>query len=249
MQPSIDSRSLQANETFFALEGPRFDGHDFLGAALEGGAGTLVIHHERAADCSALARSHSAGNISVEKTETALQATGGWNRSQYRGRVVGITGSSGKTTTKEMLRTALSPHGDVVATRGNLNNHLGVPLSLSQLVTQPSFAVFEMGMNAPGEILTLSHWVNSDVAVITSIGEAHLEGVGSLEGVAHAKGELFETLAPEAIAICPSNLPFFDHLKGIAGAKLRTVGIEPADTCRVISQRIEGSNSIIDFVL
>ncbi len=248
-KPSIDSRTLVANDTFFALEGPRFDGHDFLGAALERGAGTVVIHHDRASESMALARAHSAGVISVENTETALQAAGVWYRSQYRGRVVGITGSSGKTTTKDMLRTALRPHGDVVATRGNLNNHLGVPLSLAQLTTQPEFAVFEMGMNAPGEILTLSQWVSSDVAVITSIGEAHLEGVGSLEGVANAKGELFETLTPQGTAICPSNVPFFEHLKGIAGDKLRTIGSNANDTCRVISERVEGACSTVDFIL
>lgn len=245
--PSIDTRTLEHNDSFYALHGPRFDGHDFIDVALDQGAGTLVIHHDRAQAFSLRAETHCASLISVDNTEIALQQVGAWYRSQFGGGVVGITGSSGKTTTKEMLRTALSAHGTVVATHGNLNNHLGVPLSLSQLTSEPDFAVFEMGMNAPGEISTLSQWVCPDVAIITSIGEAHLEGVGSLEGVAHAKCELFEALNAQTVAICPSNVPFFEYVEETAGSKLRTVGAGVHDTCRIMSQRVEGSYSLVEF--
>lgn len=247
--PSIDTRTLMHNDTFFALQGPRFDGHDFITVALERGAGTLVVQHDRTADSTARAEDYAVNVISVQDTEMALQRTGSWYREQFCGQVVGITGSSGKTTTKEMLRTALSAHGEVVATQGNLNNHLGVPLSLAQLTIESDFAVFEMGMNAPGEIRTLSNWVRADVAVITSIGEAHLEGVGSLEGVAHAKGELFETLVPGTIAICPSNVSYLEHIKRVGGSKLRTVGLHADDACRILNQRIEDDTSIVVFSL
>jgi UDP-N-acetylmuramoyl-tripeptide--D-alanyl-D-alanine ligase len=247
--PSIDTRSLTTQDTFFALQGPRFDGHDFLNVALQRGAGTLVVQHDRSDASIECAVDYFVNVISVHDTEAALQKAGEWYRSQFNGLVVGITGSSGKTTTKEMLRTALSAHGQVVATRGNLNNHLGVPLSLAQLRSEPDFAVFEMGMNAPGEIRTLSKWVRADVAVITSIGQAHLEGVGSLEGVAHAKGELFETLAPQSIAICPSSAEQLAHLKAVGGSKLRTVGVLEHDTCRIINQRLENDASVVEFSL
>ncbi|MGB0645871.1 MAG: UDP-N-acetylmuramoyl-tripeptide--D-alanyl-D-alanine ligase [Bradymonadia bacterium] len=244
--PSIDSRTIGSAETFYALHGPRFDGHDFVDIALERGAGTVVVNHDRAAEFKASETSHTT-LISVENTERALQRIGCWYREQFEGRVVGITGSSGKTTTKEMLRIALAAHGIVVATKGNLNNHLGVPLSLSQLASRPDFGVFEMGMNAPGEILQLSAWVNADVAVITSIGEAHLEGVGSLEGVAKAKGEIFETLKSAGVAICPSDVPYFDYLRGVAGERLRTVGKREDDTCRIVQIDLVEEQSIVAF--
>ena len=247
-QPSIDSRTIGAAETFYALQGPRFDGHNFVDVAIERGASTVVIHHERATEFAA-SQGQRVTVISVEDTERALQRVGRWYREQFEGQIVGITGSSGKTTTKEMLKVALAAHGIVVATKGNLNNHLGVPLSLSQLASRPDFGVFEMGMNAPGEILQLAEWVNPDVAVITSIGEAHLEGVGSLKGVAKAKGEIFETLKSSGVAICPSDVPYFDYLQNVAGERLKTVGERDNDTCRILQVDIVDGHSIVAFEL
>ena len=220
-RPSIDTRTLQQDDCFFALVGPNFNGHDFVSDALSAGARTLVVDRKYGGTARERASGFEVNVIEVDCTEVALQRLGIWFRDQFKGTVCGITGSSGKTTTKEMMRTALSVHGGVVATRGNLNNHLGVPLSLAQLHEDADFGIFEMGMNAPNEIRTLSAWVRPKIGVITSIGEAHLEGVGSLEGVAKAKGELFETLGAQGFAVFPDDVPYADYLMSIAGKRLR----------------------------
>ena len=247
--PSIDTRTLEKNDCFFALKGPNFDGHAFVNQALVAGASTLVVERAHCSSVVTAAADFDATVIGVDNTELALQRLGVWHRDQFKGLVFGITGSSGKTTTKEMLKTALAPHGEVVATKGNLNNHLGVPLSLSQLSQDADFGVFEMGMNAPNEIRTLSGWVRPDVGIISSIGAAHLEGVGSLEGVAHAKGELFETLAPEAFAVCPSDVPFVAYLESVAQDRMRGVGRSGTSYCRILDVATNGRRTAVIFEL
>ena len=116
------------------------------------------------------------------------------------------------------------PHGKTLRTAGNLNNHLGVPLSLCRLSADDQFAVFELGMNALGEIAELTDWVKPHVGVITSIGAAHLEGVGSLSGVAKAKGELFEGLTESDVAVCPSDIPHLEYLQRVSKSAIKTVG-------------------------
>ena len=188
---STDTRSLRSGELFVALHGPNFDGHDYLRAAQERGcAGALV------------SRPGNDGIPTVEVTDTLLGL--GRLGQQWRLRrpalVIGITGSNGKTTLKEMTAAILARRGAVLATRGNLNNAIGVPLTLSRL-REESFAVIEMGANHPGEIDYLTSLVRPDVAVLNNAGRAHLEGFGTIEGVARAKAEIINALGRDGIFV------------------------------------------------
>jgi UDP-N-acetylmuramoyl-tripeptide--D-alanyl-D-alanine ligase len=189
---SSDSRSLAAGDLFIALRGPRFDGNEFVAAArAAGAAGALVERH----DGSALPQ------IVVPDALAALtRAAAAW-RAAYAGVVVAVAGSNGKTTVKEMIAAILARRGPTLATRGNLNNHIGVPLTLLRLAADQAHAVIEIGANHPGEVAALTAIVQPDVAIVTNAGAEHLEGFGSLEGVARAEGELFAGIESQATAI------------------------------------------------
>lgn len=184
---SRDSREGRSDALFVALRGERFDGHDFIGPELQ--AAALLV--ERVVD-------DPRPQVVVADTLAALAELATAWRARCAARVVALTGSNGKTTTKEMLRAILAPIGLVHATQGNLNNHIGVPLTLLAMPLTAEYAVIEMGANHAGEIARLTRWTRPDVALITNAGRAHLEGFGSLEGVARAKGEIFEGLPDHA---------------------------------------------------
>ena len=189
---SSDTRTLSAGDLFIALRGPRFDGNAFIAAAQAAGAVGAVI--ERAAD-SPLAQ------IVVPDVQAALtRAAAAW-RAAFRGPVVAVAGSNGKTTVKEMIAAILGAKGPTLATRGNLNNHIGVPLTLLRLDPAQQHAVIEIGANHPGEVAALTAIVRPDVAIVTNAGAEHLEGFGSLEGVARAEGELFAGIESDATAV------------------------------------------------
>lgn len=188
----IDSRHIDRGSLFVAIAGPRFDGHDFAVPALKAGAAAVMLEH--AVDGAAPA-------LLVDDSRVALGRLGRWWRQQVNPWVVGITGSNGKTTVKQMLHAVLSRAGDASATQGNLNNDLGVPLTLCRLRHGQRYAVVEMGANHAGEIAHLAALAQPDVAVVTNAGPSHLEGFGSVEGVAHAKGELFQALTAGGTAV------------------------------------------------
>lgn len=189
---STDSRSLVAGELFVALSGPNFDGHEFVAAAVGRGAVAAVVSRQVRADVP---------QIVVGDTLRALQdAAAAW-RLQFPIPVVAVAGSNGKTTTKEMIAAILSGHGTCLATRGTLNNHIGVPLTLLRLDRQHATAVIEIGANHPGEVAALVPLVQPTVGVVTNAGAEHLEGFGTLEGVARAEGELFAGLHAGATAV------------------------------------------------
>jgi UDP-N-acetylmuramoyl-tripeptide--D-alanyl-D-alanine ligase len=180
---NTDSRKALPQALFVALRGDRFDGHDFIGPELT--AAALLV--ERVVD-------DPRPQVVVSNTLAALaQLASAW-RARSPARVVALTGSNGKTTTKEMLRAVLVRAGSVHATQGNLNNHIGVPLTLLAMPSTIDYAVIEMGANHAGEVAQLTRWAQPDVALITNAGRAHLDGFGSLEGVARAKGEIFQGL-------------------------------------------------------
>ena len=186
---STDTRTLRPGDLFIPLKGKRFDGHDFLPEAFAKGAiGTLLSDPEK------IPSSPFALLIQVEDTLTALGEIARLWRRKFPIPVVAVTGSNGKTTTKEMIRSILAQDRRVLASRGSLNNLVGLPLTLLALSPFHEAAVLELGMNALGEIRRLSEIAQPDVGVITNIGEAHLEFLGSLEGVAQAKGELLPFL-------------------------------------------------------
>lgn len=202
---STDSRAIAAGDLFFCLRGPNFDAHDFIPAAAAAGAVAVVCERGRAGAAPA-----GLAVLEVDDTQFALGDLAAWHRRGFDGPVVGVTGSNGKTTTKEMLRAILLAHhgeGRVLATQGNLNNLIGVPLTIFGLTPAHAAAVIEMGMNAPGEIARLVEISAPTVGLITCVAEAHLEGLGSIEGVARAKGELFEGLPASAVAVVNADDP------------------------------------------
>ncbi|UOQ53576.1 UDP-N-acetylmuramoyl-tripeptide--D-alanyl-D-alanine ligase [Hymenobacter cellulosivorans] len=186
---STDSRQDQTNTLFFALNGPSFRGRDFAAQALEKGARYAVVDDE------ALATSDPARYTYAPDPLLALQQLARHHRRQLAIPVIGITGSNGKTTTKELLHAVLSRRYAVQYTRGNLNNHIGVPLTLLSITRQHEVAIVEMGANHQGEIDLLSRLAEPTHGLITNIGKAHLEGFGGVEGIAKGKSELFRFLA------------------------------------------------------
>lgn len=209
---STDTRSLQAGELFIALRGPNFDGHDYIAQAVEKGAIAILVDHEISATVPALL---------VEDTRIAMgQLAKAW-RNKFDIPVVAVTGSNGKTTVKEMLASIFSEFGQVHATKGNLNNDIGVPLTLFELGEQHASAIIEMGANHSGEIAYLEKLAQPDVAVVTNAGSAHLEGFGSLDGVARAKGEIFQGLSSKGIAVINADDQFASLWRDFAAPRRR----------------------------
>lgn len=192
---STDTRHLKKNDWYLALCGSNFDGHDFINEALEKGAAGVVV--SKKIDLSSL----KVAVLQVEDTLKALGDIAHFWRKRFDIPVVAITGSNGKTTTKEMLAQCLLAAGTVLKTAGNLNNLVGLPLTLLQLNAEHQFAVVEMGMNAPGEIARLTAIAEPTIGLITNVGRAHLGGFENEEGIARAKGELFWGLSSSAMAV------------------------------------------------
>ncbi len=210
---SIDSRKVAPGDLFVAIQGPNFDGHGFVGAALAAGASAALV--SRVPD----GIGPDAPLLRVEgDTLDAMAALGAAARARCGARMVGVTGSVGKTGTKETLRHVLSAQGATYATEGSLNNHWGVPLSLARLPADSRFGVFELGMNHAGELGPLSRQVKPDVAVITTIEAAHLEFFASVDAIADAKAEIFEGLTPNGVAVLNRDNPQHARLKAAAHA-------------------------------
>ena len=189
---TTDSRALAPGDLFVALKGERFDGHDFLEQARQAGAvGALV----------SAAQATSLPQVIVKDTLAGLQDYAVSWRGDFHIPVIGVTGSNGKTTVKQMLSSICAKRGPVLATVGNLNNHIGVPLTLLSLRGEHKTAVVEMGANHPGEIARLAELARPDIGVVNNAGDAHLEGFGSREGVARAKGEMYTALGHGGVAV------------------------------------------------
>ncbi|HEX9811868.1 MAG TPA: UDP-N-acetylmuramoyl-tripeptide--D-alanyl-D-alanine ligase [Burkholderiales bacterium] len=219
---SSDTRTLAAGDLFVALTGPNFDGHHFLSQAIvKGAAGALL---SRKLD-TALPYVH------VADTRKALGGLAAFWRRQFQIPVIAVTGSNGKTTVKEMMGAILAESGRGCVTRGNLNNDIGVPLTLLRMRAADRFAVIELGMNHAGEIDYLSRMTAPTVALITNAAEAHLAGVGSLDGIARAKGEIFAGLAADGVAVLNADDPFCVSWRDLAAPpRVVTFGLDnPAD--------------------
>ncbi len=200
---ATDSRLVKSDQLFIAIKGERFDAHDFV-ADLVGVAGAALV--SKKIDC-------DLPQIVVEDTLQALADLAAAWRQQFTKPVIALTGSNGKTTLKEMIAAILSQEGRVLATIGNLNNNIGMPLTLLRLREEHDFAVIEMGANHFGEIEFLTNIAHPDVAVVNNAGAAHLEGFISLEGVAQAKGEIFIGLGTQGIAVINADDRFADYWK------------------------------------
>ena len=207
---SIDSRSLEKGDLFIAIVGPVHDGHKFVGAALAKGAAAALVSEIPAG------LPEDANVILVPDTLKALEALGRAARDRAAAQIVAVTGSVGKTGTKESLSHILSAQGKTHASIGSFNNHWGVPLSLSRMPRDTKFAVFELGMNHPGELGPLSRMVRPHVALITTIEAVHLEFFQDVEAIARAKAEIFEGLTPSGSVILNGDNSYGGLLKSIA---------------------------------
>ena len=221
-----DTRNLTPRCLYVALRGERFDGHDFVLRALEGGAAAALVDAAWAPGGVGL---RGLPLIRVADTRRALQDMARAWRLRCRARVVGLTGSSGKTTTKEMAAACFAGGGSVCATQGNLNNDIGLPLSLLAMPERAAFGIFEAGMNHAGEIACLADILKPHGAIISSIGHAHIEFLGSVEAIAREKGELLSVLPPDGFAVLCKETAHFGVLAGMSGAPVVTVSMATRD--------------------
>jgi len=217
---TTDTRGIAPDSCFVALAGERFDAHDFLRDAVARGVAALVVSQpERTAGLGVPV-------FAVRDTLAALGTLARYRRRAWNGTVVGVGGSNGKTTTKEFIRSALGSRLAVHATTGNLNNLIGVPLTLLAIPDDAAVAVIEMGMNVPGEMTRLRAIAESSIVVLTSVSEEHLEGLGSIEGVMREESELFDGAA---VAIVPASQPEIAQAASGRAARIVTAGLDAGD--------------------
>lgn len=229
----IDSRLARPGALFVALPGERTHGADHAADALGRGAVAVMGAGDPPAT----------PFVQVDDPAAALWALGAYARGAVACPTVAVTGSNGKTTVKRLLRALLETRGDVLATEGNLNNHLGVPLTLCRLASRHDYAVLELGANHPGEIRALTGLARPHAGIVTQAAPAHLEGFGSLDGVARAKGELFETLAHDAVAVINADDPYAPLWRQQAGGRtIVTFGAGDADSIPDVAHRGEGAS-------
>lgn len=210
---STDSRSDNIGKLFIAIEGDKFDGHEFINKAVENGAIGSIVSKD--------VDGQSRPCVLVENTIQAMGELAAYWRSKFDIPLIAITGSNGKTTVKEMVFSVLSEESTVLSTKGNLNNHIGVPLTIFNLGDEHKYAVVEMGANHPGEISRLTKITKPTVATITTCAPSHLEGFGSVEGVANAKAEIYEGLQNGGTAVINIDEDYADLWKKCAGAHER----------------------------
>lgn len=219
---NTDTRNLKPGEVFIALSGEKFDGHQFIEQALQSGASGLILQESFSGKVSA-----AVPQFYVQNTLTAYQQIAHWWRQQYAIPVIAITGSVGKTTTKELMAAALGKYGRVLKTEANYNNEIGVPKTLLGLRSEHDFAVIEMAMRAKGEIAQLTQIAQPTIGVITNVGTAHIGRLGSREAIAQAKCELLAEMPSEGIAILNNdNQRLMDTARTVWTGKTITYGLE-----------------------
>ncbi len=222
---NTDTRSLKAGEVFVALQGENFDGHNFVDLAIEKGA-IAVITHRRITDGKI---TENIPQLVVENTLKAYQAIAHWWREQFSIPVIAVTGSVGKTTTKELIAAILSTQGKVLKTQANYNNEIGVPKTLLELSSEHNYAVIEMAMRGRGEIAELAQIANPTIGVITNVGTAHIGRLGSEEAIAQAKCELLAEMSENAIAVLNQDNQLLIETAKIWQGKTLTYGLEGGD--------------------
>jgi UDP-N-acetylmuramoyl-tripeptide--D-alanyl-D-alanine ligase len=240
---TFDSREVQPGDLFVAMPGTVQDGHEFVDAAFAAGAAAVIV-----------VQPVSGPHVLVEDTFAALRALGRASRERVNATIFGVTGSVGKTSTKEALYAALERNrpGRVHRSVKSYNNHTGVPLSLARMPRDADFAVLEMGMNNAGEIAALTREVRPHLAIITAIAPAHLENLGSEEAIADAKAEIFQGLEPDGVAVVPNDTRHRDRLVKAArrhAGQIITFGGGDADVHAVHAVSAEGGGSLISAAL
>ena len=227
---SIDTRTLKAGDLFVALKGDNRDGHDFVRAAFEAKAGAALVTHAP--------KNASGPLLTVGHTQRGLEDLARAARARSNAKILAVTGSAGKTTTKEILRLACDALGRTHASAASYNNHWGVPLSLAALPRDAEYGIFEVGMNHFGELRNLVSFVKPHVALITTIAPAHLEFFGNCESIADAKSEIFDGLLPGGAALIPADSVYADRLKARA---------KQAQVSRIVTFGEKGDAKLISF--
>ena len=237
---SVDSRTVTAGDLFFALRGPNHDGNAYVDDALRKGAAAAIADRYEA-------KQPDDPVLVVPDSLVALQKIASWARDQWRGEVVGVTGSAGKTSTKDVIAAMLSVKMPAGRTIGNLNNHVGVPLSILRLPGDARVAVLEIGMNHAGEIRDLARIARPRIGVVTNVGRAHMEAFDSIEGIAAAKRELIEALPADGIAVLNADDRLVSRFGEVHGGRVITFGLsEGAD---VRAEQVEYSAEGVRFVV
>lgn len=241
---SIDSRKLQPGGLFVAIKGERLDGHAYVNSAFASGASAALVSSPP---------KENVPVIIVEDTLKGLTDIAIAGRKRAKGKIIGVTGSVGKTGTKEAIRVALAGAGKTYATQGNLNNHIGLPLSLANLPPDVKFGVFELGMNHTGEISHLTNILRPDIAVITNIGAAHLEFFESIEKIADAKAEIMEGLSKDGTMILNRDDAFYERLAKQAQkhgiARILTFGAHEKADYRLVNYQLQPLGSQVEAVI
>ncbi len=235
---SIDSRTLEPGDLFFAIRGAQHDGHDHVARAFEAGAAAAVVSRERAPQIAAFGPA-----FAVDETLKAMETLGAAARARSKAKIVAVTGSVGKTTAKEMLRAILTACGLTHASTASYNNHWGVPLTLARMALDVRFGVFEMGMNHAGEIAPLTRMARPHAALVTTIAPVHVEHLGSIEAIADAKAEIFLGLEPHGTAVLNRDAPQFERLaKAAASRGARAVSFGRGAECDARLLEVEATD-------
>jgi UDP-N-acetylmuramoyl-tripeptide--D-alanyl-D-alanine ligase len=241
---SIDSRTLQPGEAYFAIKGDVHDGHDFVAAALKAGAGLAVVERAQRVKFAA-----DAPLLIVDDVLDALRDLARASRARLKGQVIAVTGSVGKTSTKEALRRVLSPQGETHASAASFNNHWGVPLSLARCPATVRFAVFEIGMNHAGEIEPLVKMVRPHISIITTVEPVHLEFFAGIEAIADAKAEIFAGVEPGGAAVLNRDNSQFARLKDAAEkrgvARIVSFGSDAKSDARLLDLSLHATSSAV----
>src|SRR6185312_6756811 len=245
---SIDSRTLAKGDAFFAIRGDNRDGHAFVEAALEAGAGLAVVARKEGARFAA-----DAPLLLVDDVLDALRDLARTARARLGAKVIAVTGSVGKTGTKEALRLALSADGETHASAASYNNHWGVPLSLARCPASAKYAVFEIGMNHAGEITPLTQMAMPHVAIVTTVEPVHLEYFGSVEKIADAKAEIFLGLVPGVAAVINRDNDQYARLDAAAKAakvsRIVTFGADTQAEARLVRHALQPDSSTVEAVI
>jgi len=234
---SIDSRTLKPGDVFWALPGRQFDGHQFVATAFKNGASAAVVSRDIPGQPGPL--------IQVDDVHTAMWSAAEEHRSAQEALMIGLTGSVGKTTTRQMLHAVLSSRYNGTASQQNFNNHLGVPLSLLSIRNDDEYAVIEMGASTQGEIARLSNLVQPEIGILTHISPAHLDGFGSLEGVIAGKSELFSAIPAEGLAVLPEHLYALPAIRKQIRCRVLTVG--QSSTADVLATDVDCRDDSVQF--
>ncbi|KNY23300.1 UDP-N-acetylmuramoylalanyl-D-glutamyl-2,6-diaminopimelate--D-alanyl-D-alanine ligase [Methylobacterium sp. ARG-1] len=250
---SIDTRTLEPGDLFFAIRGEARDGHDFVADALKRGAGAVVVSEARAADLSAHGPVLAVPDSGADPVLTAMTRLGEAARARTDAQVVAVTGSVGKTGTKEALRHVLAGQGETHASAASYNNHWGVPLTLARMPQDTRYGVFEIGMNHPAEIVPLTAQVRPDIALITTVEPVHIEHFASVSAIADAKGEIFSGLEPGGVAIINRDTATFERLLAHAWAsragRVVSFGEHPEADVRAQTIVLRPDLSVVDAVV